>query len=115
VADLPQRSRQTCHEVGKSDPWVAFAAARHNMHGSVWRDRQNDRSNLPMNSRDGRTINPVFHHETERAVLVSENGDRDSAVWIPKSQIKIDPDNLSDGDTCKITLPAWLSEKKGLS
>lgn len=52
------------------------------------------------------------HHETERAYLVSDSGERDKAVWIPKSQCergdKIGP-NLYE-----FTMPQSLAEEKGL-
>lgn len=28
------------------------------------------------------------HHETDRAFLVSDDGERDTAVWLPKSQVE---------------------------
>ena len=36
-------------------------------------------------------IHVVLHHETEKAVLVSISGDRDKAVWLPKSLIELEP------------------------
>ena len=47
-----------------------------------------------------------LHHETEKAWLVSDDGERDHAVWIPKSQAE-----LADG---VLTLPEWLATDKGL-
>lgn len=47
-----------------------------------------------------------LHHETAKAWLVSDDGDRDNAVWIPKSQAE-----LADG---VLTLPDWLAKDKGL-
>jgi hypothetical protein len=51
------------------------------------------------------------HHVTERAVLVSDTGDNEDAVWLPLSQIEIEP--LSKG-TAEITMPEWLAADKGL-
>lgn len=48
----------------------------------------------------------VIHVKTERAVLASDTGDKEDAVWLPLSQIEI------DGET--ITMPEWLAEEKGL-
>ncbi len=31
-----------------------------------------------------------MHHQTDGAVLVSLDGERDSAVWVPKSQCEIE-------------------------
>lgn len=49
-----------------------------------------------------------LHHETEKAWLVSDTGERDKAVWIPKSQAEFDE---ADGT---LTLPEWLAKDKGL-
>lgn len=58
-------------------------------------------------------ITVVLHHTTERAVLVSENGDRDDAVWLPLSQIEVRP--VSNASGCvEITAPEWLLKDKGL-
>lgn len=51
--------------------------------------------------------------ETDKALLVSDTGDRDDAVWIPKSQIEY-PDGSKRGDTVTIEMPEWLAEDKGL-
>lgn len=51
-----------------------------------------------------------LHHETARAVLVSETGDKDEAVWLPLSQIEIEPES----GFISVTLPEWLAEEKGL-
>ena len=36
-------------------------------------------------------IDVQLHHQTEKAVLVSTDGDKDSAVWIPKSKCELEP------------------------
>lgn len=52
-----------------------------------------------------RSVNPSFdgltclalvvHHQTDRALLVSDSGDRAKAIWIPKSMVSIEqPWNL---------------------
>lgn len=51
-----------------------------------------------------------LHHETEKAVLVSDTADPKDAVWIARSLIEIEP----DGATHTITLPEWLAKEKGL-
>lgn len=52
-----------------------------------------------------------LHHETEKAVLVSEDGNKDNAVWLPLSQIEIE----SESGYVVVTLPEWLSLEKGLT
>jgi len=51
-----------------------------------------------------------LHHETEKAWRVSDTGENDKAVWIPKSQAELEP----DGGVHLLTLPEWLANEKGL-
>jgi hypothetical protein len=52
------------------------------------------------------------HHETDKAVLVSETGDKDDAFWLPLSQIEIIDD---ENDEAAIpAVPEWLAKKNGL-
>lgn len=51
-----------------------------------------------------------IHLETEKAWLVSDDGDRSNAVWIPKSQAQIE----TESRTSIMTLPEWLATEKGL-
>lgn len=44
------------------------------------------------------------HAETAKAWLVSDDGDKKRAVWVPKSQAE-----LADG---VLTLPEWLAKEK---
>lgn len=46
-----------------------------------------------------------IHHETPKAWLVSDTGDKKDAKWIPKSQAE-----LADG---LLTCPEWLAKEKG--
>ena len=48
---------------------------------------------------------------TERAVLV-HTGVKDDAVWLPLSQIEIEPSKVAGIET--VTMPEWLAEEKGL-
>lgn len=52
-----------------------------------------------------------LHHVTERAVLVSDDDDREKAVWLPLSQIEIEK---TDNRTAVVTLPEWLAKERGL-
>jgi hypothetical protein len=52
------------------------------------------------------------HVETERAIRFSETGDDKDAVWLPKSQIEIEPGNKPGHTT--VTMPEWLAKEKGL-
>ena len=53
----------------------------------------------------------TLHHETDKAWLVSDTGDRSKAVWVPKSQAEIEP--ASKGVHTR-TLPERLATEKGL-
>lgn len=48
---------------------------------------------------------------TSRAVLV-HTGNKEDAVWLPLSQIEIEPSGVSGIET--VTLPEWLALDKGL-
>lgn len=52
-----------------------------------------------------------IHARAEKAIKVSDDGDRESAVWLPLSQIEI---HRTVGSTVEITLPEWLAVEKGL-
>lgn len=52
-----------------------------------------------------------LHQETERAILVSDDGDRDKAVWLPKSQVEY---VAKPGGICEVSLPEWLATERGL-
>lgn len=49
---------------------------------------------------------------TEKAVLV-HTGVKNEAVWLPLSQIEIEPNGAFDGIET-VTLPEWLALEKGL-
>ncbi|ACL58719.1 hypothetical protein [Methylobacterium nodulans] len=53
-----------------------------------------------------------LHHETARAVLVSTDGNREKAVWIPKSACEIELD--AGKATHTLTLPERVAVEKGL-
>ncbi len=50
-------------------------------------------------------------HETERAILVSDDGDAESAVWLAKSQIEIEPKGRG---VVEVACPYWLAKERGL-
>ena len=49
---------------------------------------------------------------TERAVLVSDTGEKEDGVWLPLSQIEIE--EKSDGTSSIVTMPEWLAAERGL-
>ena len=57
-------------------------------------------------------ISCFFHHETDRAILVSDDGDEAKAVWVPKSQVEVC--QTDDPRIVTVTLPEWLAQQRGL-
>lgn len=56
-------------------------------------------------------VDVKVHHSTDKAVLVSKTGDEEDAVWVPKSQIELEPKGK---DLAVLTGPEWLLIDKGL-
>lgn len=54
------------------------------------------------------------HAETEKALLVSDDGIQSNAVWIPKSQCEIESKKEGGASAWILTLPEWLANDKGL-
>lgn len=52
-----------------------------------------------------------FHLQTQKAILVSENGIRDAAFFLPKSRIKFE---MRGQGSVHVTCPEWLAVEKGL-
>lgn len=52
-----------------------------------------------------------LHHETDRAILVSDDGDAANGVWLPKSVIEFE--KIGKGRVI-VTLPEWLAVERGL-
>ncbi len=52
-----------------------------------------------------------LHAKTDRAILISTNGERDAAAWVPLSQCEVEI--LKDG-MVGVTLPEWLAIEKEL-
>jgi hypothetical protein len=50
------------------------------------------------------------HAETDKALLVSDDGDGDNARWLPKSQIEWARNNKTGMTT--VTMPYWLAERE---
>lgn len=55
-----------------------------------------------------------LHLKTPKAILVSDDGDRDKAVWLPLSQIEIEPKPELGPTIVEVTCPEWLAKDKGL-
>ena len=80
--------------------------------GSPTREAKSDLVDLPM----------FLHLDRPASWLVSVDGDRTKAVWIPRSQAELvttgPRDQKKRGFTVQpvtVTMPAWLAAEKGLS
>ena len=51
-----------------------------------------------------------LHATTRKAVLVSDDGDRKKAVWVPLSQCEMEPGEYG---AATLTMPEWLAIEKG--
>lgn len=51
------------------------------------------------------------HQTTERAVLVTDDGDIEKAVWLPLSQVEVE---MKRPPIAEITMPEWLAKQRGL-
>ena len=57
----------------------------------------------------------VLHSETDGAILVSEDGDRGTAVWLPKSKVEFERAPPALGmKRVDVQVPQWLAENRGL-
>lgn len=60
-------------------------------------------------------VSLALHHETPKALLVSDDGDREHAIWLPKFLIEFEHwSRNTGGRLVKVTLPEWLAKEKGL-
>jgi len=65
------------------------------------------------------TIEFEVHAETDKALLLSTDGDESGAEWVPKSQLRPEPDYLDlsydveVGDMLKLSLPESIATEKG--
>lgn len=75
-----------------------------------------------MSKSDLTDITLALHHETEKAILVSETGDEKKAIWIPKSQCEVErTGKFVEGQIGSkkypvviVTMPEWQAINKGL-
>lgn len=58
-------------------------------------------------------ISVMVHGETEMAWRVSDTGEINDAVWLPKSKAD-DGGDAKCGAVCEFMVPEWLASAKGL-
>lgn len=62
----------------------------------------------------------ALHHETDKAILISETGDEKRARWIPKSQCEVERTARYCAMGSRkypiviVTMPEWQAINKGL-
>lgn len=56
-----------------------------------------------------------IHHETDKALLISLDGNKDNAIWIPKG-LNGEEFVVDEGEKgyAVITMPEWFATEKGL-
>lgn len=59
-------------------------------------------------------ITVQLHAATAKAILVSDDGDKAKAVWLPLSLIEWDRPPSKPPYIVEVTLPEWLALDKGL-
>jgi len=52
-----------------------------------------------------------LHANTERAIFVSDDGDSEKGVWLPKSQIEFE---TKPNGIVEVTCPEWLAMERRL-
>lgn len=55
-------------------------------------------------------ITVMRHAETEKAIMISDDGDRKNAKWVPKQHLEIDEGQAGH---VIVTMPEWLALDKG--
>lgn len=53
-----------------------------------------------------------LHHETEKAILVSDDGEEGHAKWLPRALIEV---NKLKPNIVEVTMPVWLAEREGFA
>ena len=58
-------------------------------------------------------IEMTKHAETDKAILLSDNGEESDAIWLAKSQIEIEKKSGAT-NIWIVTMPQWMAKKEGL-
>ena len=56
----------------------------------------------------------VMLSSTEKAIFVSDTGESNRGVWLPKSQVEYSFENPKHPEHVTVTCPEWLARDKGL-
>lgn len=57
-----------------------------------------------------------LHYETDAAILVSDDGDKAHAVWLPKRLVEFEPkpNRPRNSRVIEVTMSEWCAKEKGL-
>ena len=51
-----------------------------------------------------------------KAIAVTRDGNSEDWIWLPRSQIEVEPKGLGpQGNKVRVSMPAWLAKEKGLA
>lgn len=56
-------------------------------------------------------IRGQIHARTDRAILFSDDGDREKAVWLPLAHVEVE---MHTHGVATVTMPEWLATERGL-
>lgn len=59
-------------------------------------------------------IEMYLHHKTDKAYLLSDDGEEDNAKWFGMSLVKIEHRHKLNKQIVHVTMPEWLAIKEGL-
>ena len=59
-------------------------------------------------------LSVYLHMVTDDAYLVSDTGDNDDAVWVPRSQCESDFDRDSIDSDIELEVQEWIAKDRGL-
>lgn len=51
--------------------------------------------------------------ETDKALLISDTGEKVRGKWVPKSQVEVHVPDATKDNLIEVTMPLWLAEDKG--
>lgn len=57
-------------------------------------------------------VEMYIHQQTDRAILASDTGDVEDAVWLPLPLVEVAP--IAGRVSVTVTIPDWLAQREGL-
>ena len=59
-------------------------------------------------------VSVIFVHQTEKGLAIKQDEEEDKVIWLPLSQIEIDPPDPKRGNGITVTMEEWLAKDKQL-